>query len=376
MLSTTDRPGNVSAGGTTVGTKHTVVSAVESPVVRWVLSKPALGGTVTSTATVRAAIRVGAGAFVPVTFDGQPETSFPITASGEVVIIESDPIPVTIPAGSEVTVNVWGNSDTGGAVQVSPNTWISGVDPGYILGGQATVVDSTYSTGLLKPSMRPAAILGPGTFPSWVLTGDSITMTSNSHLERWARGTVRAAVKSAMGGEGWYHYPAVFNQRLGQVLPFGTHVLSAMGVNDVNTSAATAMQNAVSYWQQIRSFDEIEQLIACTITPCFVSSTDGFTTLEGQTPATNNRPEVNAWLRDGAPLLSGVPSPGSTDPATVRIGQAGHPVDLLADTSSVIQDADDTGRFRVDVGPLGGDGTHFNSAAHDLISGYLASILP
>lgn len=98
----------------------------------------------------------------------------------------------------------------------------------------------------------------------------------------------------------------------------------------------------------------------------YTSSTDGWTTVAGQT-ATDVawRDAINGWLRDGAPLLEGAPAL-SGGAGAVRAGDAGHPLIGVCDIAAAVEVSNPSGMvWNVSSGVPTPDGVHPTRAAAD-----------
>lgn len=127
----------------------------------------------------------------------------------------------------------------------------------------------------------------------------------------------------AMGGEAFRNFPANTTARYGTTLDKYTHLLCEHGANDVSTDQlGTVQSNAIKYWTMMR--DAGIGAIYQTTTLPQTTSTDGFATVENQTPKATEpvRLAWNRWLRDGAPTIAGeAVAVGATG---LRVGQEGH----------------------------------------------------
>ncbi|MDQ4502196.1 hypothetical protein [Sinomonas sp. ASV322] len=159
-------------------------------------------------------------------------------------------------------------------------------------------------------------------------------------------------------------------------LQYADTVLSEYAINDMGTGLTTLQATAVKFWNQCKAAGAARVLQTTTLPQA--ASTDGFTTLAGQTPvaSTLTRQAWNAWLRDGAPLASGTPAAvGTADPAAVRAGQSGHPLHAVVEVAQAVEDPAEPGKWRVDKGPIGGDGTHPNALGHKVLGEALTTAL-
>lgn len=118
----------------------------------------------------------------------------------------------------------------------------------------------------------------------------------------------------------------------------------------------------------------------------YTNSTDGWTTLEGQSKQMTTQEDVrvarNEWLRDGAPLFpDDTPAPtGSTDTTVIRTGDPGHPLVDLIDQADWCESSRNSGLWRVDGGAWTSDGTHLSgrgvAGMAEQATAWLAAHLP
>ena len=144
-----------------------------------------------------------------------------------------------------------------------------------------------------------------------------------------------------------------------------THVIHQHGINDADKSGRIAC------WQWGRSKGLTN--IQTTILPA-TSSTDGWTTVEGQTPEwfSASASATNLWLRDGAPITAGAPAAvGAVD--AIRVGHQDHPLEAVWDTAATAYPAGYTDRWRVPG--WGGDGLHPTALAHQTLATPLAALM-
>ena len=136
---------------------------------------------------------------------------------------------------------------------------------------------------------------------------------------------------------------------------------------------ADVQVNAITAW----AWNEAEgpRVWQATVSPS-ADSTDGWTTLEGQTPraALPYRQAFNEWLRDGVPLAGGAPAEVG-DPDAVRAGEDGHLVAGIIDQAAQVESEPGSGILRVDHGPLTSDGGHPNATGHGLMAAALTGRL-
>lgn len=314
------------------------------------------------------------------------------TLTGDVPVT-SDTIPgLTVAPGDEVLVFThYGPRSDGGQHPAAPGGWYSR----EILDGDQTESGAPRTDQSLKYDgyngyrpVMPHAITGmtEATQRAVVLLGDSITesgspaldsLTAHASAQRtWAHRVVdltHPVVNTAIWGSTHATARAGVWSTIPELSNF-THAVAAWGYNDINQAhqtgktLSTVQITALASWKWARS--EGPLLWQATISPN-TTSTDGWTTVEGQTPvaATPMRLAYNDWLRDGAPLTADGSAPaavGST--GTLRAGQAGHPLAGIIDQAAKISTTPNSGIFRVDRGALTGDGGHPNATGHALMA--------
>ena len=119
--------------------------------------------------------------------------------------------------------------------------------------------------------------------------------------------------------------------------------------------------DGIAFWGYLASTGKL--VSQATFKP-YTSSTDGWVTVENQTPGGVNPTRLawNAWLRDGAPLIAGAAAAtGTTDPAAVRVGSAGHPLDAVLEVADALESSRDSGVW---TPGYTSDGLHPNPTGH------------
>lgn len=152
---------------------------------------------------------------------------------------------------------------------------------------------------------------------------------------------------------------------------YATDVICENGANDCTsgTSLATWQSKEIAVWTDIKAIQVANgitdgRIWATTITPN-TTSTDGWTTLGNQTITAFNANRVahNDWLRDGAPISNGTAAAVGTSSA-LRMGDEGHPCAGYFEIADLAESARNSGKWRVDIGAVTGDGTHPNSTGY------------
>ncbi len=338
--------------------QHTVTA--DATIIRLVYAAPARTGY-----ELKAAVDIG-GVTHPLTFDGQ--STVIVEGAGHVV---SDPIAVTLKAGDIIHSRTYAvhthDTNAGTWQRVMP---LSAERDEWHGEGDLTAATAQPQTPTYKDNTRgPLHILGNVAPDAKAVgfSGDSIVSLVESP---W---TIRLADKAHIA---WSHATTggdsilYQDQRRVVCWPLGlsgfTHYISAFGANDIGRSDST-LEKYVEHWTWAKH--QGVKVYQATILP-IASSTDRFTTLEGQTPRDTNATRIkwNDWLRDGAPLIDGKPAFGTTDPGAVRAGQPGHPLDGIIEIADAVESSRNSGKWRVDHGPIGGDGLHPSPKAHEFIA--------
>lgn len=300
-------------------------------------------------------------------------------------VLWSDEIGVFIPAGTFYFI----------ATYVSGN-WPTGMTSNTAKGlGQDSTFDPSVTTdsgeGIASPSgndttttgvksssytttYSPLYILGRTNTPSpkWIIVGDSIVNYSDELPDMgWG---IRAlnnqwpVQKISMPGETAQQWvadgtAASLVEARQRVLWGGTHFIFAYGRNDLTASRTLAQIQGdwITSWR--RAYSQTAVGFQATVTPK-VTSTDQYSTLTNQTSDASEavRLTVNAWLRDGAPMIGTTPQVTGTTGATVArcnvysatgslVTAASGPVHLLTggilEVAYVIESSQNSGKFNI-----------------------------
>lgn len=276
----------------------------------------------------RAAISLTNATNIPFTFNG--DTSVTVKGSKYGTFkVRSDPLGMNITKGQtySIIVNVSvasgvkyplsiiarrGNFDEGSSGDIT----IAGPAPDATGFGTSW----TNTPGSIRMFMCSAVLTRPAV-PSRValFIGDSISVGTGESIApsnaRWDEGWCTRSVRDkyphyviGLSGttlERWYDAPQNnFRRRSVMAGIYYTDIICELGVNDFQggASVATVQSRWLTVWRDLaRSGRRVWQ---STITPAVISSTDLFTTVNGQT-ANAVAPIVaagNDWLRDGAPI--------------------------------------------------------------------------
>lgn len=262
-------------------------------------------------------------------------------------VAESDPVPgLTLTAGGQFATRT--------RVTAS-GQWVLG-ERNYGGAGRGGAVDGDALTGSIPSSSEylfgPVAILSATPAPPVKTVG----LVTDSFGFGWPvnafEGTYPTAYVSQNGESAftWLGTAGRSSEVLDSLGGVRT-IVEGYGTND-RASGRTAFQiqtNRVAIWQALRARWPMTRVIAYTIAPR-TTSTDSWATTTNQTPIAGepHRVAVNAWLRDGAPLLAGaVAATGTTNPAAIRAGAAGHPVYAVFELADVVESARDSGVWAV-----------------------------
>jgi lysophospholipase L1-like esterase/predicted secreted protein len=316
-----------------------------------------------ASATVTAAIEYPVGTFTRVTFGGVVQGTIP---DADVLLSDFVDIPGGIPKGAlfwvrqfwtnpnGVFYNEWRDIDYGDVTELA----VSGLSD-KTMGGTLT------SSG--NYSFPPVAILAGTDLPSVGILGDSLAagrfdVETAPHLGdvgTIARSlmpvvpTVNLSIPGACVNAVNSHYWGALGIARTRILPYLTHIVLELGINDLAgffTAAQTSAQMQAHYIAFHQSLfgiglDPTAQIIQTTITPYSTSSTDGWTTTANQTPFPNDAQRIatNNLIRAGLPF-----------------------VDSFYEIANVVEEPNNSGKFAAPPA-ITDDGLHFNVAGYQLI---------
>ncbi|WP_158043386.1 SGNH/GDSL hydrolase family protein [Skermanella pratensis] len=260
--------------------------------------------------TLKASVEIG-GTLFPVWFGGKREV---LVERGAFVI--SDPVGVSLPAGSEFYVRSRPSAGTLGEKWPTGDALVSAYGESFTAGD---VVDSGTLGSSTAQGFGPVAILGmvQSTAPSCVIIGSSSAAgqgdTANTfdrdlgYLSRMLSSNTGyfRLVRASQTAEHWLQDSRRRMALIGAIQP--THAIFQLGTNDVSNGASfEVVQDRLG-----QCFSQLAgmgiRVIGTTFTP-WTSSTDTFATVENQTKTASNavRIKVNNWLRTVPAPLSGV----------------------------------------------------------------------
>lgn len=328
--------------------------------------------------TVAAAIEV-TGTVHPFTFGGLARITL---APGDAVT--SDPIEgLTVPTGYVYTRTYAEVPDTGDLFPESKGIYL--FNPSSEGSSRSTGTDLTTSgSGAVPvgsvngmPPLALSAIVSPST-PALAIIGDSISQsehddfqTDPTHSGFAVRGAVAADVAYINYGRGGDKAELMNNPtRRGywfEAIDTCTHALCGYAINDLagTRTLAQLQADSLSLWTYLDSAGLTVRQATCTP---YTTSSDSFATTANQTAVMTTgetrRLDWNAWLRDGAPILSGAAVvTGSSAPGTLRAGDVGHPLDGVCDTAAEVETV--SGKWNASTT---GEGLHPNPAGHALMA--------
>lgn len=350
------------------------------------------------TLPVSVAIQSPDGTVYPATFGGQHTTTLEGATRQR-----TDKIDVAVPAGSLIGIRIrYGVRSDGKGHPTGGAGWygipiIEG-DADLTLAGSGAWpyqkdtpwtwdTSQTYVGKNGYGPCRPTAVYGytAATEAAVLLIGDSITQSGSvsnqydsyvinntpvgTYAQRTLEGLSIPHVNSGLWGS------IAYKEHPGPTpdIKAFTHVICAHGYNDMNQAASTnnplqgVLNNIVTEWSWIKAENPDANIYQVTISPN-TTSTDGWTTVEGQTPHASGpmRTQFNDWVRDGSPLVGGVATIGAGADA-VRAGDVGHPLSGHLDIADEIMSERNSQKFRVDYGALTADGGHPNDQGHILM---------
>lgn len=347
------------AGGRTYRSTSTVRAEGKNPRV----IATTFNAGITADCVLSASLEYG-GAIYPLTWAGASTVTLPSGGSAL-----SDPVLTGLTPGAPIGVRFFSDSPQMPAGQIRTDQ--------FQLGNH--LADATWTvanTGTDSHQTTPLGILGTTTADQIVpmLLGDSIAEAGlfkpyfNIPYSGWFREASDALYLPAIG---FGIYGSRFDSRKDTSysawgLSAGTHAMCEFGVNDFGDYTLPVVKtNALAYWEYILNLQPGLPMWQTTATPV-TNSIDGWTTLSGQSigPRATNRVAWNGWIKDGCPLAPGASAPADTGTSgALRAGQAGHPLRGVIDLGGSVESSTDSGLWRVDLGPLTGDGTHPNLPA-------------
>lgn len=338
-------------------TLHYITAACRDLTVDFMNSTGQPGVVVPGTITVTAAWDDGT-TVTPLTFGGASSISL-----GPEAIGTSDPIPGVRAKGSTIWIRTCYTVTSGAKY---PKNWFS--SPAYSGEAYKSNVDGTLDTVASYVALGASQSFGVGPYmvrgtpsakvPVIGLIGDSIQNSgAGSDISFYGLGLramgvdygkAYAHVMVAISGQtaaNWkatdkpYSYAALARAGV-------TSIFSNLGTNDIhlsNAPLATVQASLLAVWSDNAALGR--KVYQSTILP-YTNSTDGFVTTANQTihnSAQNTvRINLNNWLRDGAPIISGAAVAVGTGGA-LRTGDAGHPLYYFFEIADLAETSRDSG---------------------------------
>lgn len=242
--------------------------------------------------------------------------------------------------------------------------------PGAWRAGQVIEIATT-GTGEDVPDsgfgLRPYLVSAVSDQPSVLIIGSS-SATPLEMLDGFRDAEV-AVVNGGVGGTRQTTFTDVVLRDYLSLAGAGfTHALLQIGANTMGQGASPLMQTSVDLAWRLRELG-IPHVTQKVWKP-YTTSTDGWTTVEGQEPRFDSRAIAVDWLRRGAPVTADgrtVDLTGATA-APLYVGHTGHPFSEIVDLGALLQDSTDPDAWRVDHGPLTVDGLHMGGTGYDLMA--------
>lgn len=348
----------VPTGGKTWRTVHPVLEDSASLTVAFGTHSQ---GFTSDPMTLRVSLEEPNGTLTPLTFGGELDATVARNAVGE-----SDALTRSFAQGTTIRLRTYAAGDQTVNVNQAAQ-WMAG----------------NHTTGTWTPDQftqsapTPLAILGScrESVIAPALLGDSIAAQG----AWWSGPLNERAMSGLLYGRNVMRFVDL-DGREGDTLRGATHLLVEYGVNDLgpSPSVATLWTNAVACYAHSDAQNPGIPIWQTTPTP-MVDTTDQCATLAGQTPrSAAARQAWIAFLRDGAPCHPDTKDALAVGATGLRAGQDGHPLQGIVDIAAVVEDggtAAPTGKWRVDLGPLGGDGTHPSSLGEGVMAGPVATWL-
>ena len=327
---------------------------------------------------------------VPITVSASVERTTPVVGTGTLAakrVTFNGAFTAQIPPGGSVLSDpVMVGDNTGGGFFVRTCTAVAGTgqiwpNNGYTRGslypGEMSwfgdYTNSTATDGFAGTTLAhgPAAILTtPTVKPTVAVIGDSISQGSGDegsgegYWDRWAKPNKVRLTRAAVNGElARYILDDTNNRDTVWAQVTGVDwLVCALGTNDVaqwqsETGIKTQLEKV---WDRMKASSR--RGVYQTTIPPYTQSSDGWTTVSGQTLRTfeNIRVNLNAWLRSGAPITGR----GS-------IGASTHPLTGVLDIAPAVEDA--TGKW---LANMTADGVHPSPAGHTALASRLGTVTP
>lgn len=288
----------------------------------------------------------------------------------------SDAIQVRVAKGDSVTCRIFLEAAPSGSRAVAKSFGVTSVltGTGNVTGTGAGMISKVTTLGFVASLVGLTGLTRPSQV-SVLGLGDSLFESGTGNPSGYSRGLKGAGLPFLNAGRWAGSTPPSEPGIAGLVASF-THCLDEYGFNDLSGEpVAKTKADKLVTWGWLKAQNPAMKITACTVTPS-AESTDGWTTLTGQTPTVGQTHDgqarwersrdYNRWIRDGAPVKNGAPA-AVGDSSAARAGQAGHPLVGVLDVAANVE-YQETGKFRIDRGVLPSDGVHMRAAGGTLIA--------
>ena len=363
--------------GEATATRHTLYANATSLTLGW-FGRPNPGFGASQDTTLRAWARRPNAAWAPLTFDGAAETVLRGWDSAATLTPEhradvyADPLQGPFYVGDVLEVMTWVSTATG-----ANGLGVQGrVDQAYDLGrvrGTPAEVVSAAQFDASGPGTRPSVVLAPSAqAASWALIGDSNSVNpGRSYMSIGFRDRNLPHILNGKHGLStgdlagdWWDF------QLGEQLRYCDSVYSALLTNDGGAGLAGMQDRLLTVWAKAKAAG-VTRWVQATKTPSHAVKEGGGASGDPE-PTTS----INAWLRDGAPVIDGAAAPtGTTDPGAVRAtvitwdfqvipGDPAHPVGdgWIGDTTYVLETELGSSTWKPEYDA--NDVNHYYDAAH------------
>jgi len=359
-------------------TPNTAVSFVSVAFCNWSIT-PSGETNGANAVTVKAGLELSGTAY-PFYFTGSPTK---VLQPGDTVW--SDLLSVTVPANTQYFVRPYISVTAGQTWPVSRALSVSNGEGSNYSSSISPGSDLSYSTGVISGSGTSGYGYGPcgmrgtpaGSLGTVYVAGNSIAVGAGeigagtfgdidgytSYIERGLGANVHwmTATRSSSTTASFNSFsPLRIALATGTTF---THAVTEYGTNDVYGSGLTFAQTTtalITSWNRLLLV--APKVIQTTITPR-TTSTDGWITTVNQTivapPNNAVRTAVNDWLRDRAPMVSGVAvATGTTGAGVLRAGDVGHPLFKVWDIALLAETSLNSGIWKSSGGAWVFDGIH------------------
>jgi len=302
-------------------------------------------------AVIRASVEYPVGTFTQIRWGGAVEAAFP--HGGGLLI--SDPVSVAIPKDAKFYIRRYFNGT--GSCYIEQSSFTPATQLTDLTGGDATSFDSgdltmggtIVDSGSFAPA-PPLAILAQTSHPSFALVGDSRVQGAGDIIEanvgdsgELARGIglTHGYINMGVWGDTLALYLEGNNSRRRRALiQFCTHVVSELGINDVESGVSVATMKAnIGVLRNLAEIRAKSFYHSTYVTE--TTSTDGWATTANQTVSgfEAQRLELNTWIRGGGDgLFTGYVDPCPAVENTPGIWKApGYTVDGIHESQTAFR---------------------------------------